>query len=246
MQFEKVETAGPATPAACARCQRPLDEYFALANHMLCRSCADAFSGRGGAPFWRGLLFGLGAAIVGALVWYGVSRASGGSSFGLIGIVVGLFVGFAVRKGSRGRGGWRYQALAMVLTYLAITTSYVPEIIEAARNVKVDTLDLDEAAAGREAVAPPPVDAPAAAPGAKPVASLGGFFIVFAFVLAAALPFMGGVGFMGWIIIGIALYEAWKINRRLPITGPFRLGGPLSVPAPAPVAPAMPPPAAGT
>jgi hypothetical protein len=52
---------------------------------------------------------------------------------------------------------------------------------------------------------------------------------------------------MGWIIIGIALYEAWKLNRRVPITGPFRFGGGLSVPAPAPVTPpGMPPPAAAT
>jgi hypothetical protein len=29
---------------------------------------------------------------------------------------------------------------------------------------------------------------------------------------------------MGLIIIAIALYEAWKINKRIPIAGPFRLG----------------------
>jgi hypothetical protein len=51
---------------------------------------------------------------------------------------------------------------------------------------------------------------------------------------------------MGWISIGIAFYEAWKINRRLPISGPFRFGGLLFVPAPLPVTPGMPPPAAWT
>ena len=64
---------------------------------------------------------------------------------------------------------------------------------------------------------------------------------------ALVVPFLGSTGFMGWIIIGIALYEAWKLNRRVPITGPFRFGGGLSVPAPAPVTPpGMPPPAAAT
>ena len=48
------------------------------------------------------------------------------SEWGLVGIALGLFVGFAVRKGSGGRGGWRYQALAMALTYLSITASHVP------------------------------------------------------------------------------------------------------------------------
>ena len=42
---------------------------------------------------------------------------------------------------------------------------------------------------------------------------------------------------MGSIVIGIALYEAWKLNRRVPISGPFRFSGGLSVPAPAPVTP---------
>jgi hypothetical protein len=46
---------------------------------------------------------------------------------------------------------------------------------------------------------------------------------------------------MGLIIIGIGLYEAWKINRRIPLSGPFRFG-----PAPAPIIAApggAPPPA---
>jgi hypothetical protein len=66
--------------------------------------------------------------------------------------------------------------------------------------------------------------------------------LLFLFGIALVLPFMGGVGLLGWIMIGIALYEAWRLNRRVPITGPFQLGGALSVPAP--VTPG-PPPAAG-
>ena len=47
---------------------------------------------------------------------------------------------------------------------------------------------------------------------------------VLIFVLACAAPFLAGASnFMGWIIIGIALYEAWKINRRatVQINGPY-------------------------
>ena len=44
------------------------------------------------------------------------------------------------------------------------------------------------------------------------------------------------------IIIGVALYEAWKLNRRVPMSGPFRSRR-LSVRA-ALVTPGMPPPAA--
>ena len=44
-------------------------------------------------------------------------------------------------------------------------------------------------------------------------------------LLAAAVPFMGGVGILGLIIIAIGLYEAWKLNRRprLAVTGPHAL-----------------------
>ena len=43
--------------------------------------------------------------------------------------------------------------------------------------------------------------------------------------LAFAAPFMGGASnIMGIIIIGIGLYEAWKTNRRMPLSGPFRFG----------------------
>ena len=59
----------------------------------------------------RALLFGAGAALIGL-----VAAAARWDRLPLVGIAVGLLIGYAVRKGARGRGGWRYQALAMVLT----------------------------------------------------------------------------------------------------------------------------------
>jgi hypothetical protein len=50
-----------------------------------------------------------------------------------------------------------------------------------------------------------------------------GFLLAF----AMAAPFLGGFeNIIGIFIIGFALWEAWKINRRTPmqIEGPFRLG----------------------
>jgi hypothetical protein len=203
IQFDKVETTGASAPPVCARCQRVLDEYFELGGRLFCRPCIDGVNGgAGGGSVGRGLLFGAGAAAVGCLVWAAVLQLSKGSSYGIIGIVVGLFVGIAVRKGARGLGGWRFQAIAMTLTYLAITTSSVPALID-------DTV---------------------------PTAAV----VVIAFVNAAVAPFMGGTSFMGWIIIGIALYEAWKINRRVRIAGPFRFSGAVHVPPGSLVAPTAP------
>ena len=45
--------------------------------------------------------------------------------------------------------------------------------------------------------------------------------------IAFAAPFLGGFpNIMGIVIIGIALYEAWKMNKKVPleITGPHRVG----------------------
>ena len=40
--------------------------------------------------------------------------------------------------------------------------------------------------------------------------------------------------FMGWIIMAIALYEGWKMNRRVPLNGPFQLSAGGAPPAPGP------------
>ena len=260
MQFEKVEIAGPIAPPACARCQRPLDEYFELGGHMFCRPCVDGVKGAGAGAFLRALLFGGGAALLGTIAWYAIYKITN-SEFGLLGIVVGLFVGVAVRKGARGLGGWKYQALAMVLTYVSITTSYVPILIKSAADAAtVKDAEAKKAAteapgnaaapkaepgeqvqAGVPAASAPPAQVTASQPSAGGVA----LALLLFFGLALAVPFLAGASnFMGWIIIGIALYEAWKLNRRVPISGPFRFSGGLSVPAPAPVTPGMPPPAA--
>ena len=46
------------------------------------------------------------------------------------------------------------------------------------------------------------------------------------YLLACIMPFMGGLqNIMGLVIIGIGLYEAWKLNKRVPlqITGPYAI-----------------------
>ena len=51
-------------------------------------------------------------------------------------------------------------------------------------------------------------------------------FMIYVFVIACTLPFLAGArNILGLIIIGIALFQAWKINRRVPleITGPYKI-----------------------
>jgi hypothetical protein len=57
-------------------------------------------------------------------------------------------------------------------------------------------------------------------------ASAGGLVValLLVFGIALASPFLGGFSnIMGILIIGIALYEAWKLNRRVLVTGPYQM-----------------------
>jgi len=234
MQFDKVEQVAPAAPPVCGACRRPLDEYFELGGNMICATCASTLAaGKGSKAFFKALLFGAGAAALGTVIWLAILTATK-MELGLVAIAIGLLVGFAVRKGAGGGAGWKYQTLAMVLTYMSITFSYVPMVLKGFNDAMegneasaVATAE-GEAAQGKPAEAAGADSAPAPV-AAKPALSTGKQILAWLFIfgLAMVLPFLAGAeNFMGWIIIGIALYEAWKINRRVPLSGPFRLRTP--------------------
>jgi hypothetical protein len=241
LQFDKVELATHEA-RGCKRCRRVLhDEYFEAAGNILCGPCAEALGPKGGTAldFWRALGYGSGAALLGTIMWFVIIKVFHWE-LGIVAIAVGLFVGLAVRRGSLGRGGPKYQALAMALTYLSITTSYVPLVVqgiaEAARHEKsVKPLSQSDEAPSEQ-------PAPAARETKEPpTAAQWGFFIVMVFGLAFAYPFLAGIkNVIGIFIIGIALYEAWKINRLVPITGPFRIGAPARAGPMAVVSPPLP------
>lgn len=261
--FERVERAGldegERDGVVCALCSQPVRAvYFELAGRAVCAPCRGrTLTEREGGSrlerFARATVCGLGAAILGSLLWYTVSRLTG-YEFGLLAIVIGLMVGGAVRFGSRRRGGWAYQTLAMFLTYAAIVSTYIPPILEEIRGgAQTEAAGGPAAAdpAGADAgsrVAPVPV---VGQPTAAPVREKGGLVVenrllarllgyVLLFAFACAAPFLAGLeNFMGWIILAIGLYEAWKLNRRdtLVFNGPFRVQG-----AAAPPWPELPPP----
>ncbi len=227
LQFDRAEFPETAARTECAYCHAPLTgSYFQINDSMACEACryrleATAPNGIGVARFARAAGAGTGAAIAGALLYYAISALTG-YEFGLIAIVVGFGVGSAVRWGSRGRGGWRYQVLAMTLTYLAIVATYVPPIIKELREQ-----DAKFAAAGGTDSATSNASAEAAADPKTPP-SFGAFLISLAVFTAfvCAVPFLAGLqNIMGIVIIAIGLYEAWKLNRKIPMTisGPHAL-----------------------
>jgi hypothetical protein len=195
------------------------------------------------------------AAIGGSLLYFAVAALTG-REFGLVAIAVGYMVGTAVRKGSGGRGGWAYQTLAIGLTYLAIISTYVPLVVkefqrggsrssaheQAVTPVPMDTITIS---ARGPAASAPKVDSSARRLESAPVMQagtprpatradarrLGAGTVVLGMgalvLLAAIVPIAAGFSnLIGLLIIGIAVFEAWKLNRRvrLTIAGPYRVG----------------------
>ena len=247
LQFDVAEDVAQSAPAAagtgdvrCVACQfpGPLRSYFDVNGKPLCERCKDALLAHESRPhlgtFLKASFLGLCGAAIGAGLFYGIVALTG-YQLGLVSIVVGLLVGFAVRRGSGGRGGRRYQVLAVGLTYAAICSTYLPFIFKELATRKASaqtaaqttgnqgTTEMQGAAAEQGTTAEPPGEPMTL------VQFLGG--VAFLAALTLALPFLGGVNnIMGLIIIAIALWEAWKVNRKVPlvVSGPLAVGAPTN------------------
>jgi hypothetical protein len=260
--FDRAEFASEADAApACALCKRPLGQsYFTINAAIACEDCHHLVSSqvkesKGARAFMRAAGFGAAAALGGSIAWYAVAKITG-MEIGLLAIAVGYVVGKAVRHGARGPGGRRYQALAMLLTYFSITGSYVPLVLKSLAEMSAKSAAAAPSAAPSAQAVPkessasapstasngtldadkpaPSTEAPAAAPGLVQIVVM--FVIVIGLALAA--PFLGGASnIIGILLIGIALYEAWKFNRPVPLVmdGPLRTeSARRDAPAPAP------------
>jgi hypothetical protein len=249
LQFEQVEPAagGQATPSAmaCGRCGTALPaEYFQVDGQTTCAVCKDArLALHSRKPstevLLRAGLYGGAAAVVGSIAWFAITKLTG-LEIGLVAVVLGVFVGRAVRRGSEGLGGRVFQVMAVVLTYLAIVTSYVPAVLSGFANANQpgasSTTPKPGAPAGETpqpstsssvATTPPAAGAPSEAGAMHPLVAIA-VLLGISFLIALAAPFLAGVSnILGILIIGFAVWEAWRVNRKVApiVTGPFRVGG---------------------
>src|SRR5438477_727940 len=93
-----------ARPAvACLACHTAIEtEYYDINGKSFCGRCRDTIESaaetpRGVAPFVTASVFGLGAGIAGALLYYAVI-AIAHLEIGLVAVLIGYMVGYAVRK----------------------------------------------------------------------------------------------------------------------------------------------------
>lgn len=139
-QFGTAEYAGSPSTDHCQYCHQPVPgTYYRINDSMACAACAEKARGELArdthSAYVRGLLFGIGAAILGLII-YATFEIVTGIIIGYISLAVGWLVGTAMIKGSRGVGGKRYQITASLLTYAAVSMAAVPVWIHYANEHK--------------------------------------------------------------------------------------------------------------
>lgn len=255
LQFSTVENldSKPTENAlTCVSCKKPIsDTYFALADQVLCEACCVTIkkppSGSGTLVFAKTALAGTIAGLGGALIWYGI-RVALHLEIGIIAILVGFMVGKTIHRFSRDRGGLAYQILAVAITYSCICVNYMPDLVSSfyhsMEDSKKDRAMAKEAPAGEGDAAAtskedegviaidPEKASPSRTESEEPRTAIGLvlsllIFMVIVFVVSLTVPVMMGFQSpIGLLIIGFALWEAWKFTayRPLPITGPYQFG----------------------
>ena len=119
-QFSTAEYAATPGSERCKSCNQTLgSQYYRVNGALTCAYCAEQTKLRlpvdTHSTFVRGLVFGIGGAIVG-LVIYSAFGIITGLVIGYVSLAVGYIVGKAMMKGSNGIGGRRYQIAAVLLT----------------------------------------------------------------------------------------------------------------------------------
>jgi hypothetical protein len=221
LQFQRAEYAGAGPD--CSFCKKAAGpSYYLVGRGVACPGCCEQLRRLQTKPersvMLRGVLYGLGAAIAGSILFALISLT--GFQFSIVAILVGYMVGKAMMRATHGRSSRACQVMAVVLTYGAITTSYLPMMISTAMK--------EHKAGGKKAAASDIQDAkrrprnPGAAAAGLGVAIvfLIGFSMVLPFLMLASSPL---AGLINLVIIFIGLRSAWRLTKPFgtPLLGPY-------------------------
>ena len=227
-QFAKAEYSNKAAETVCKACAQKISGPYYRVNGMpACASCAQRLKEQlpqdSHQAFVRAVLLGIGGAVVGFGIYVAFALSTGWM-VGYISLLVGYLVGKAMAFGSGGVGGRRYQVVAVLLTYMAVSLAAVPIAVSQhlkARSAQQRTQVNDATA---QASAQPQASGPGTAPATKKsVAETLGVLVL----LGLASPFLEMVepmhGIIGLIILLVGVQIAWKITaaRKLDIAGPI-------------------------
>jgi hypothetical protein len=264
LQFDRAiapDAGAPAGDAVCTKCNAAIRMYYyKVDGETVCSTCKASIerangsgSGAPAAGFLKAGVFGLGAAVAGAIIYYSVMEYLE-LEIGYVAILIGFMVGYAIRSAVHGRGARKFQLLAAGLTYFSIAMAYAPFAFRG-MNEASDTeavADSATAASGESLVASTAgVDAGATGGGTMSEAALAvslneasaaalreewgvagaalGFAAGILFILTLpVVAILGSMpsGLISALIIGIGMHQAWNMTRanKVTIAGPFRIG----------------------
>ena len=226
-QFNTAEMPGQPTTDRCKGCGQPITgSYYRVGSYLACPSCAERLKREGPqdshAAFVRGLLFGIGGAIIGCILYAGFVIVTD-ITIGYLALAVGFIIAKAIMLGSKGVGGRRYQIAAVLLTYAAVSMAAIPIALHAYSKA-------DKSVSDGQRTLPTKQDSGAAPqtqeqPG--PRMSIGAA-IGYLALLGLASPFLElqspGFGIIGLIILFVGIRIAWRLTAgtsQLEIHGPY-------------------------
>jgi len=240
-QFGTADYNSAAGGSTCQSCKQTISgSYYRVNGVLACDRCTEQVRQQlpkdSHAAFVRGIVFGVGGAIAG-LILYSAFGIITGLEIGYVALAVGWLVGKAIKKGSTGVGGRRYQVAALALTYAAVSMSAIPMGIAQYMKQK------KEHPPAVASTAPPPASSSenaqsgdasdektAAGPdvsSTKPHVSFAGALGSLA-LLGLASPFLelqsGFSGMIGLVILFVGIRIAWQITAasQVDIVGPFQ------------------------
>jgi hypothetical protein len=227
-QFATAEYTQPSEGDQCVGCkQRIVSSYYRVNGNMACASCAEQALRETPkdvpANFMRALLFGIGAAVLGLVLYAGFEIMTGWI-IGFVALAVGWLVGKAMMMGSKGFGGRKYQITAALLTYAAVSMAAIPVMIAHYAKEKPA-----QQASSQQEQLNPPGQAPQTdgAEKAKSPKSLG-IGLLYLAGIGLISPFLELAdplhGLIGLVILYVGVNIAWKLaagSPQLQVSGPF-------------------------
>jgi hypothetical protein len=241
-QFSTAEYSHIPGTERCRICSNFIaGQYYRINGQMACENCAT--QAREGQPsdshaaFARGLLLGVGAAIVG-LIGYAAFTIVTGWFLGYLALGVGWLVAKAIMKGSNGIGGRRYQVAAVILTYAAISMASIPIFIAYGIKHKPALIHQNAPATQSQLSAPssvPSAQSDSGQPGSPvPVRKMSPLLVRLVWIglaspfLQLRSPFSGALGLF---ILFIGLRIAWQLTQATPLSvdGPYSAAAPQTI-----------------
>lgn len=238
-QFETAEFQAKPGSDTCFVCHQPISSgYFRVNARMACAACTERLKNSvpkdSHAAFVRSVAFGVGGAVVG-LILYAVVGIVTGLMIGYVSLAVGWIVGKAMMAGSGGLGGRRYQIVAVLLTYAAVSMAAIPiAIAQFSKSGKSQTQVRQQNPEPSSSASQPAADdgsqPTSSVPEATPAhrqsrASAIGYLAL----IGLASPFLdlgsdAFHGLIGLVILMVGIRIAWSMTRGHPplvVDGPF-------------------------